>query len=167
MFILTTEKKYIPHNLQGLRGISLIPPTRGHAESCCYRSQNACNSLKNEFPSFLFHVFESLIVNNELLSPFRKTNKNKRKQEKTFCIIVYCFYMFLLGLSCFFRRRKQIPPPPSSVSTPPGGGEGGGSLPLGGTGWAAVRLLQPTSPFLILTITACGCACCVAVRNEE
>jgi hypothetical protein len=28
---------------------------RGHTESSRYRSQNACNSLKNEFPSFLFH----------------------------------------------------------------------------------------------------------------
>ena len=52
----------------------LIPHARGHAESGCYRSQNTCNSLKNEFPSFLFQVYESLIVNNELLSPFRKTN---------------------------------------------------------------------------------------------
>ena len=73
---------------------------------------------------------------HKLLSPFRKTNKNHRKQSKTFLLMIFipifreitscfrhlekpiktkehkikniCFYMFLLVFPCFFRRRKQI-----------------------------------------------------------
>ena len=29
-----------------------------NSESCRYRRQYACNSLKNEFPSFLFHSYK-------------------------------------------------------------------------------------------------------------
>ena len=45
-----------------------------HSETGRNSGKNCRQRLKNEFPSFLFHLFESLIVNNELLSPFRKTN---------------------------------------------------------------------------------------------
>ena len=71
---------------------------------------------------------------HKLLSPFRKTNKNHRKQSKTFLLMIFipifreitscfrhlekpiktkehkikiCFYMFLLVFTCFFRWRKQ------------------------------------------------------------
>jgi len=48
---------------------------------------------------FIFHFSllpfaPSCLVNNKLLSPFRKTNKNKRKQSKTFFCLFYCFYLF-------------------------------------------------------------------------
>ena len=32
---------------------------RGHTEGCRYSGKDCRQSLKNEFPSFLFHVFES------------------------------------------------------------------------------------------------------------
>ena len=46
---------------------------------------------------------------HKLLSPFRKTNKNKRTQNKTFVFI--CFYwfspVFLEGESKFFQTQRR------------------------------------------------------------
>jgi len=50
----------------------------------------------------------SRLVNNKLLSPFRKTNKNKRKQSKTFSVYFIVFICFNWFYSVFFRWRKQM-----------------------------------------------------------
>ena len=55
------------------------------------------------FSFFTFHLLPfapSRLVNNKLLSPFRKTNKNKRKQEKTFFCLLF-FYVFICFLMFF------------------------------------------------------------------
>ena len=67
------------------------------------------------FSFFTFHLLPfvpSRLVNNKLLSPFRKTNKNKRKQSKTFSvyfIVFICFNwfysVFLDGESKFSKRK--------------------------------------------------------------
>ena len=85
--------------------------------------------------------------------------------------------MFLLVFPCFFRRRKQIPSPlpPHRLQVyllPLEGVRGvdlvtySDVINIGLPIWEGLGGLE-TSPFVVITITACGCACCVAVRNEE
>ena len=49
----------------------------------------------------------ALTDNNELLSPFRKTNKNQRKQRKTFLLMIF-IPIFREITSCFRHFEKPI-----------------------------------------------------------
>ena len=59
------------------------------------------------FSFFTFHLLPfvpSRLVNNKLLSPFRKTNKNKRKQSKTFFCL---FLLFLTWVRRIYQTQKK------------------------------------------------------------
>ena len=60
---------------------------------------------------FIFHLLPfapSRLVNNKLLSPFRKTNKNKRKQSKTFSVYFIGFICFNWFYSVFLDGESRF-----------------------------------------------------------
>ena len=113
-----------------------------------------------QWPRWYFRVLLLIMSRFRHLEKPIKTKENKRKHFVFICFYWFCL-VFLEGESKSPHRLQVYLLPLEGVrGVNPSLGEGLGGL-LG------FLCFLETSPFLVITITACGCACCVAVRNEE